>query len=218
MGAVAPELNFSLSELEQAGLLSCAEPQLVGLSGIPPAYALLGNAPQSDHSEAADPNTARGTARPKALLADPSSGVPLSQHASSDTLLVTETRQVQAQANAGSARRAVDSLDRKQAANRAHQARYRNRQKVRLTHVVGAVCAAFIAAMPLRSESRSSDKQHVAYVLNYLCSSVWKHDSHQQDHAGVLVINKYQSLLKCCRHRKKRCNVSLLAQSQSCSS
>ena len=166
MGAIAPELNFSLSELEQAGLLSCAEPQLVGLSGIPPA--LLGSAQQSDHNEAADPSTARGTARPKALFADPSSGVPLSQHASSDTLLVTETRQVQAQANAGSARRAVDSLDRKQAANRAHQARYRNRQKVRLTQAVGAVCAAFTAPVPLRSESRSSDKQSVPYVLTYL--------------------------------------------------
>lgn len=166
MGAVAPELNFSVSELEQAGLLSCEEPQLVGLSGIPPA--LLGNAQQSDHNEAADPSTARGTVRPKELLADPSSGVPLSQHASSDTLLVTENRQVQAQSKAGSARRAVDSFDRKQAANRAHQARYRNRQKVRLIHVVEAACAAFTAPVSLRSESRSSDKQPVPYVPNYL--------------------------------------------------
>ncbi len=120
------ELNFSLSELEQAGFLSGLVDQVYGRD--PAAQT---EATGSDQSHSAHRSTTRGVAGPQqGILVDPlGHQYPLRQ-AITGTLLPANSQQTQSQAAEGSAQWVTETNNKKQAANRQNQKRWRAKQKV----------------------------------------------------------------------------------------
>ena len=130
MDHVEPELNFSVSELEQAGLLSYAQPQPDEVSSRP--AAALTTADNTDNSSSAD----HCTTTQGAYVADDDFSTPhghqYPSHRKHTSAGISEVvpQDTRNEAPEGSPRWVIEFNNRKAAANREHQKRWRTRQKV----------------------------------------------------------------------------------------
>lgn len=133
MDDVEPELNFSVSELEQAGLLSCAQPQPDEVSSRP--AAALTTADNTDNGNSADHcTTIQGAYAADDDFSTPHGHEYLShrKHTSAgfSEVVPVHTQDTRIEAPEGSPQWVIQFNNRKAAANREHQKRWRTRQKV----------------------------------------------------------------------------------------
>lgn len=159
MDTTASRPQFSLSELEEAGLLSCTDYQASELLQPQSALRLTGRSSQ----DAAAKETQHGThvVRTEQGRSEPSQDsvdyllhhirpqLGLTVNTKPDTMAHPQRQLTSSASGEHSAKSRLETeFDRKQASNREHQRRFRQRQKVRLVLLSNAVEKLARASLP----------------------------------------------------------------------